>query len=90
MNFHRRHLNWLPNWQLKSRRRSNTLKGSQRMGGRQNYLKNLRTSSFNKDLSNETKCWDVYKVGLVEKVKEKEWHCATKPLKGPSSQVRIF
>jgi hypothetical protein len=63
--------------------------GSQRMGGRQYPLKNLRTPSLYKDLSNETKCWDVYKVGLAERVKEKEWHCATKPLKRPSSQVRI-
>ena len=28
MNFHRRHLNWLHNWLLKTRRLSNTLKGS--------------------------------------------------------------
>jgi hypothetical protein len=32
MIFHIRHLSWLPNWQLKTRRRSNTLKCSQRMG----------------------------------------------------------
>jgi hypothetical protein len=47
-------LNWLPNWQLKTSGRWNTLKGSQRMGGGQNSLKNLRASPFNKYLSNET------------------------------------
>jgi hypothetical protein len=44
---HCAHLNWLPNWQLKKRRRSNTLQRSQRMGGGQNSLKNLRASSLN-------------------------------------------
>ncbi len=30
------------------------LRGSQRMGGRENSLQNLRITPFNKDLSNET------------------------------------
>ncbi len=38
----------------KMRRRSNTLKGSQRMGGGQNLLKNLNAFLFHKNLSNET------------------------------------
>jgi hypothetical protein len=52
MNFHHRYLNWLPYWQLETRRCSNTLKGSQRMGRRWIFLKNLRASLFNDDLWN--------------------------------------
>ncbi len=39
------------NW--KTSKRSNTLKGSQRMGGGRIFLKTYRASLFNKDLSNE-------------------------------------
>ncbi len=35
------------------KRHSDTLKGSQRMGGGQIFLKTFRTSLFNDDLSNE-------------------------------------
>ena len=43
----------LYNCQLKTRRRSKTLKGSQRMGGGRIFLKSFRASLFNEDLSNE-------------------------------------
>ena len=49
----RSYLNWLHNWQLKSTRRSHTLKGSQSMGDGWILLKPRRDNSFNKDLSNE-------------------------------------
>ncbi len=49
----RSYLNWLHNWQLKSRRRSHALKGSHSMGDRWIFLKNRRDVSFNQDLSNE-------------------------------------
>ncbi len=39
MNFQRRHLNWLPNWQSKNKGGSKTLKGSQRMGCRRIFPK---------------------------------------------------
>jgi hypothetical protein len=39
--------------QLKTRRQSNTLKGSERMGGGRIFLKTFRTSLFNEGLSNE-------------------------------------
>jgi hypothetical protein len=48
---------------LKTRRRSNTLKGSQRTGCGQNALKNLRASPFNKDLSNETTFSPIHLAG---------------------------
>jgi hypothetical protein len=43
----------LYNCQLKTRRRSKTLKGTQRMGGGWIFLKSFRASLFNEDLSNE-------------------------------------
>ncbi len=49
----RSYLNWLYNWQLKSRRRSHALKGSHSMGDGRIFLKTGRDASFNKDLSNE-------------------------------------
>ncbi len=49
----RSYLNRLHNWQLKSTRRSHTLKGSQSMGDGRILLKPQRDDSFNKDLSNE-------------------------------------
>jgi hypothetical protein len=47
------YLNWLHNWQLKSRRRYHTVKGSHSMGVGRIFLKTGRNASFNKDLSNE-------------------------------------
>ncbi len=47
----------------KPRRRTNTLKGSQRTGGGQNSLKIPRTSPFNKDLSNETPFSPIHLAG---------------------------
>ena len=49
----RSYLNWLHNWQLKSRRRSHALKGSHSMGDGRIFLKNRRDVSFNQGLSNE-------------------------------------
>ncbi len=49
----RSYLNWLYNWQLKSRRRSHALKGSHSMGDGRIFLKTGRDASFNKHLSNE-------------------------------------
>jgi hypothetical protein len=43
----------LHNCHLKKRRRSNTLNGSQRMGGGQIFLKTFRTSLLYEDLSTE-------------------------------------
>ncbi len=53
MNILRSYLNWWHNWQLKSRRRSHTLRGSLSMGDGQIFLKTCRDVSFNKVLSNE-------------------------------------
>ncbi len=53
MNIHRSHLNCCTIANLKTRRRSNTLKGFQRMGGGRIFLKNLRDTTFNKDLWHE-------------------------------------
>jgi hypothetical protein len=47
------YLNWLHNWQLKSKRRSLALKGSHSMGDGRIFLKTGRDASFHKDLSNE-------------------------------------
>jgi hypothetical protein len=53
MNIHRNHLNGCTIVNLKTRRRSKTLKGSQRMGGGgRSFLKPFRASLFNEDLSN--------------------------------------
>ena len=49
----RSYLNWLHNWQLKSRRRSHALKGSHSMGDGRIFLKSRRDVSFKKGLSNE-------------------------------------
>jgi hypothetical protein len=48
MNIHLSYLNCCT-----TRRRSNTLKGSQRIWGGQIFLKTFHTSLFNEDLSNE-------------------------------------
>ena len=53
VNILRSYLNWWHNWQLKSSRRSHTLKGSHSMGDGRIFLKSRRDASFNKDLSNE-------------------------------------
>ncbi len=49
----RSYLNWWHNWQLKSSRRSHTLKGSHSMEDGRIFLKTRRDVSFNKVLSNE-------------------------------------
>ncbi len=49
------------NW--KTRKRSNTLKGSQRMGGGQIFLKTYRASLFKKDLSNEPNFGQIHLTG---------------------------
>ncbi len=49
----RSYLNWLHNWQLKSRRRSHALKGSHSMGDGRIFLKTGCDASLKKDLSNE-------------------------------------
>ncbi len=49
----RSYLNYLHNWQMKSSRRSHTLKGSQSMGDGRILLKPQRDDSFKKVLSNE-------------------------------------
>ncbi len=53
MNILRSYLNCctIENW--KTMRRSNTLKGSRRMGGGRTFLKTFHASLFNEDLSNE-------------------------------------
>jgi hypothetical protein len=43
----------LYNCKLEHRKRTHNLKGSRRMGGGRIFLKSLRDTSFNKDLSNE-------------------------------------
>ncbi len=59
----RSYLNLLHNWQLKSTRRSHTLKGSQSMGDGQILLKHRRDNSFNKDLSNEPNFGRIHLAG---------------------------
>ncbi len=57
----RSYLNWLHNWQLKSRRRSHTLKGSHSMGDGRIFLKTGRNASFN--LSNEPNFDQIHLAG---------------------------
>jgi hypothetical protein len=59
----RSYLNWLHNWQLKSTRRSHTLKGSQSMGDGRILLKPRRNDSFKKVLSNEPNFGRIYLAG---------------------------
>jgi len=52
----------------KTRRRSDTLKGSQRMGEGRIFLKTCRASLFNDDLSNEPNfCWIHLAVPLISR-----------------------
>jgi hypothetical protein len=53
MNIHCSYLNCCTIFNLKTRRRSKTFKGSQRMGGGWIFLKTFGASLFNEDLSNE-------------------------------------
>jgi hypothetical protein len=53
----------LHNCQLKTKRRSNTLKGSQRMVSGWIFLKTFRASLFNDDLSNEPNFGRIHLVG---------------------------
>ena len=59
----RSYLNWLHNWQLKSRRHSHALKGSHSMGDGRIFLKNGHDASFNKDLSNEPNFERIHLAG---------------------------
>ena len=59
----RSYLNWLHNWQLKSTRRSHTLKGSQSMGDRRILLKPRRDDSLKKVLSNEPNFGRIHLAG---------------------------
>jgi hypothetical protein len=54
---------WLHNWQLKSTRRSHTLKGSHEIRDGRILLKHPRDTSFNKDLSNEPNFGRIYLAG---------------------------
>ncbi len=49
------------NW--KTWKRTNTLKGSRRMGGGRIFLKSLRDTSFNKDLLNEPNFGRIHLAG---------------------------
>ncbi len=75
MNILRSYLNCstIVNW--KTRKRTNTLKGSQRMGGGRIFLKTFRTSLFNEDLSNEPNFDRIHLTGqcLQELVKFVIW-----------------
>ncbi len=59
----RSYLNWLHNWQLKSRRRSHALKGSHSMGDGRILLKLRRDDSFKKVLSNEPNFGRIHLAG---------------------------
>ncbi len=59
----RSYLNWLHNWQLKSRSPSNALKGSHSMGDGRIFLNTGHNASFNKDLSNEPNFDRIYLPG---------------------------
>ena len=59
----RSYLNWLHNWQLKSTRRSHTLKGSQSMGDGRILLKPRRDDSFKKVLWNEPNFCRIHLAG---------------------------
>jgi hypothetical protein len=59
----RSYLNWLHNWQLKSTRRSHTLKGSQSMGDGRILIKPRRDDSFKKVLSNEPNFGRIHLAG---------------------------
>ena len=63
INFHRSYLNWLHNWQLKSTRRSHTLKGSHSMGDGRILLKHPRDDFFKKVLSNEPNFGRIHLAG---------------------------
>jgi hypothetical protein len=51
------------NWKTGNRKRTNTLKGSRRLGGSRIFLKSLRDTSFNKDLSNEPNFGRIHLAG---------------------------
>ncbi len=70
----------IENW--KTRKRTNTLKGSRRMGGGQIFLKSLCDTSFNKDLSNEPNFGRNHLA--VQYLQNPEQF----PLKGPTGQIR--
>jgi hypothetical protein len=59
----RSYLNWLYNWQVKYKKRSQALKGSHSMGDGRIFLKTDRNASFNKDLSNEPNFGRIHLAG---------------------------
>ncbi len=63
MNILRSYLNWWHNWQLKSSRRSHTLKGSHSMRDGRIFLKTRPDNSFNKVLSNEPNFGRIHLAG---------------------------
>jgi hypothetical protein len=63
VNILRSYLNRWHNWQLKSSRRSHTLKGSHPMGDGRIFLKTRHDVSFNKVLSNEPNFGRIHLAG---------------------------
>jgi hypothetical protein len=63
MNIFRRYLNCSTIVNGKTRKHTNTLKGSQRMGGGRIFLKTFRASLFNEDLSNEPNLGRIHLAG---------------------------
>ncbi len=77
----RSYLNWLHNWQLKSRRRSHALKGSHSIGDRRILLKPRRDDSFKKVLSNEPNFGRIHLAGQYLKAEgQSEQHLKHLPL----------
>ena len=63
MNILRSYLNCSTIVKWKTRMRTNTLKGSQIMGGGRIFLKTFRASLFNEDLSNEPNFGRIHLAG---------------------------
>ncbi len=63
VNILRSYLNWWHNWQLKSNRRSHTLKGSHSIGDGRILLKPRRDDSFKRVLSNEPNFGRIHLAG---------------------------
>ncbi len=58
MNFHHRHINWLPNWQLKNKEAL-----FKEYGGGWFFPKNLRVSLFNEVLSKKPNSGQIHLAG---------------------------
>ncbi len=63
MNILRSYLNCCIIGNKKTRRRSNTLKGSRRMRGGRIFLKTFRATLFNEDLSKEPIFGQIHRAG---------------------------